>query len=195
MPGADVPKHSRAAILRLLKLSGIRFDCYAEKQSFDKMDSTHSSTGCNMFAIGMVPDSTLLAVSKPLVACYYLAAPLGWKRPSAIWGSAYRRLPLFATVCCLAILLAARYTHAPAMLATTLNVLMILLGLIALIIVAASKPLVCGYIYAAGLLSTFLLAIAIAFQHYQLALAVAGVNLLHVWIVWRTEKALQKRPR
>lgn len=148
-----------------------------------------------MFAIGMHPASGLLPVLKPLVACYYLAAPLGWKRSSLIWGTAYRKLPLLATACCLAILLAARYLQSAAMLTTTLNVLVILLGLIALIIVATSKPLVCGYIYAASLLAAFLLAIAAAYHHYALALALAGLNLFHAWIVWRTEKALRKRSR
>lgn len=148
-----------------------------------------------MFAIGMHPASGLLSILKPLAACYYLAAPLGWKRSSLLWGTAYRKLPLFATICCLGILLASRYLQSAAMLTTTLNVLVILLGLIALIVVATSKPLVCGYVYAAGLLTAFLLAIATAYRHYELALALAGLNLFHAWIVWRTEKTLHKRPK
>jgi hypothetical protein len=148
-----------------------------------------------MFAIGMDPANTWLSVLKPLAVCYYLAAPLGWKRSSLIWGTAYRKLPLLATGCCLAILLVSRYLQSAAMLTTALNVLVILLGLIALIIVTTSKPLVCGYIYAAGLLTAFLLAIVTAYRHYELALALAGLNLFHAWIVWRTEKTLRKRPK
>lgn len=148
-----------------------------------------------MFVLGMGPDGGLLPALKSLVACYYLAAPLGWKRPSAIWGSAYRKVPLFATLCCLGILLAEQILQAPYMVSTSLNVLLVMFGLIALIIVATTKPLICGYIFAISLLSSFILAIVTAYQHYQLALALAGVNLFHAWMIWRAEKAFRKQAK
>ena len=134
-----------------------------------------------MEELGQVSWGEVLDNLLHLGAAFLLAAPLGWDRERSQRGPGLRTFPLVAIGCCAFILIGRTLFSTPESHARLLYGLMTGIGFIGGGAILKDRGSVSGTATAASIWNTGAIGAAVAWQRYEIAIALAAVNfaLLH----------------